>query len=138
MPAEGDRPGLWDDVLGIEWLETTPERVRAQLVIRPKHHQGYGIAHGGVYASVVESVASHGAALRAFANGQKGVVGVSNTTHFLRSTSEGELIAEGLPLHVGRSAQLWEVRIERASDGKLVSQGQVRFHVLAEPPSERR
>lgn len=134
VPAED----AWARTLGIEMLEVTPERVRARLDAGPQHHQPFGILHGGVWCSIVEGVASYGAGVAALARGRRGVVGISNSTDFLRSHSSGELLAEGTPLHVGHSQQLWEVRITRSSDGKLVSRGQVRFQVLDELPHERR
>jgi uncharacterized protein (TIGR00369 family) len=127
----------WGRTLGIEFLEVTPERVRARLDAGPRHHQPYGVLHGGVYCSVVEAVASYGAGHRALALGQKGVLGVSNATDFFRSHSVGELRCEGRPLHTGRSAHVWEVDVRRASDGKLVARGQVRFHVLDALPEAR-
>ena len=128
----------WGRHLGLEMLEVTPERVRARLDAGPRHHQPYGILHGGVWCSIVEGVASYGAGVAALARGQKGVVGIANSTDFLRSHSTGELLAESTPLHVGRTQQLWEVRITRSTDGKLVARGQVRFQVLEELPDERR
>lgn len=128
----------WGSLLGIEMLEVTPELARARVVIDSRHHQPYGIAHGGVYCSIVEGVASYGAGHAAIARGQLGVVGVSNSTDFLRSHSEGELLAEGRPVHIGRSAQIWIVEIRRGSDGVLVARGQVRFHVLTELPAQRK
>ena len=127
----------WGQALGLEVLEVTPDCVRARLFAGPQHHQPYGVLHGGVYCSIVEAVASYGAGHRALALGQKGVLGVSNSTDFLRSHSEGELSCEGRPIHTGRSAHVWEVHVTRAADGKLVARGQVRFHVLAELPAER-
>ena len=127
----------WGRTLGLEVLEVTPERVRARLIAGPQHHQPYGVLHGGVYCSIVEAVASYGAGYRALSLGQKGVLGVSNATDFFRSHSSGELCCEGRPIHSGRSAHLWEVQVTRASDGKLVARGQVRFHVLDELPAER-
>lgn len=118
-------------------IEVSRERVVARLVVEEKHHQPYGIAHGGVYCSIVEGVASYGAGQSALARGLEGVVGVSNTTDFLRSHGAGELVAEGRPLHEGRTQQLWEVRITRSSDGKLVARGQVRFQTLDRLPAER-
>jgi uncharacterized protein (TIGR00369 family) len=118
-------------------IEVTPDRVLARLDAGPRHHQPYGVLHGGVYCSIVEAVASYGAGYRALALGQKGVLGVSNSTDFFRSHSAGELRCEGRPIHSGRSAHLWEVHVTRASDGKLVARGQVRFHVLDDLPSER-
>jgi uncharacterized protein (TIGR00369 family) len=134
VAAEGD---AWGRTLGLEMLESGPARVRARLLAGPSHHQPYGILHGGVYCSIVEGVASYGAGLAARERGQRGIVGVANSTDFLRSHSEGELLAEGTALHVGRSQQLWVVEIRRGSDGKLVARGQVRFHVLDQLPAER-
>ena len=128
----------WGEVLGMEVVEHTAERVVARIEANPRHHQPYGIMHGGVYCSIVEGVASYGAGMLARERGQAGVVGVSNSTDFLRSHSEGELVATGKPLHIGRSAQIWRVEIVRTSDGKLVSTGQVRFHVLSELPDTER
>jgi uncharacterized protein (TIGR00369 family) len=127
----------WGRVLGLEVLEVTPERVLAKLEAGPRHHQPYGVLHGGVYCSIVEAVASYGAGFRALSLGQKGVLGVSNATDFFRSHSAGELRCEGRPLHSGRSAHVWEVDVTRGSDGKLVARGQVRFHVLDALPGER-
>lgn len=124
----------WGTLLGLDVTEATPERVVAHIEIDERHHQPYGIAHGGVYCSIVEGVASYGAGQAAMARGIPGVVGVSNTTDFLRSHGGGRLDCEGLPLHVGRSQQLWEVRISRASDGKAVAHGQVRFQCLDRLP----
>lgn len=127
----------WARTLGIEFLEVTPERVLARLEAGPRHHQPMGVLHGGVYCSIVEAVASYGAGHHALALGQKGVLGVANATDFFRSHGAGELRCEGRPLHSGRSAHVWEVDVTRASDGKLVARGQVRFHVLDALPSER-
>jgi uncharacterized protein (TIGR00369 family) len=124
-------------LLGLEVIESGPQRVRARLRADARHHQPYGIVHGGVYCAIVEDVASLGAGLAARAAGQRGVVGVANHTDFLRSHRTGELLAEGTPLHAGRSQHLWLVVIQRASDGAVVARGQVRFHVLDRLPDER-
>lgn len=128
----------WGELVGIDVIELGPDRVVARIEANPRHHQPYGILHGGVYCSIVEGVASYGAGQLARQKGQAGVVGVSNSTDFLRSHSEGDLVATGVPVHHGRSAQLWSVEIRRSSDQELVSRGQVRFHVLSELPNERR
>jgi uncharacterized protein (TIGR00369 family) len=127
----------WTRALGLRFTQVTPRRVVAYLEAGPQHHQPYGVLHGGVYASIVEAVASYGAGNAALASGQRGVLGVSNTTDFYRSHSTGELMCVGTPVHEGRSAHVWQVEITRSSDGKLVARGQVRFHVLQETPAER-
>lgn len=135
----GIGPDAWGEQVGVKLLEVTPERVRARVEITARHHQPYGIVHGGVYCSIVEGVASVGAGTAAHVAGLRGIVGVANATDFLRSHSaaQGALLAEAVPLHTGRSLALWQVEIRRESDAKLVARGQVRFHVLAELPAER-
>ena len=96
--------------------------------LRPDHHQPYGIVHGGVHSSIVETVASIGAAHWFGDRGQ--VVGVSNQTDFLRAVREGRLSALGTPLHRGRLQQLWLVEI-RDADERLVARGQVRLQNIA-------
>ena len=127
----------WDEYLGLEWDERSPTRMRAHVEMGTRHQQPYGIVHGGAWASIVESVASHGAALAAADMGAAGVVGTSNLTDFLRSHSEGRVDIEGTPIYVGRTQQLWMVEISRPSDGKLVARGQVRLQNLTVLPQDR-
>jgi 1,4-dihydroxy-2-naphthoyl-CoA hydrolase len=121
-----------DAELGVEYAELTGERVVLRLSIRPEHHQPFGIVHGGVYCSLVESAASMGAAAWLGERGQ--VVGVSNHTDFLRAIAEGTVTAVASPVHRGRTTQLWEVHIHD-QDERLVARGQVRLANL-EPRRE--
>ncbi|HXX91201.1 MAG TPA: PaaI family thioesterase [Acidimicrobiales bacterium] len=128
----------WDGVLGIEIDELTSTRVVAHVDIEDRHLQPYGIVHGGVWASVVETVGSHGAALAAREiTGELAVVGVSNATDFLRPHRAGRVQATGTRVHAGRTQQLWLVEIERVSDGKVVARGHLRLQNLAGPPERR-
>jgi uncharacterized protein (TIGR00369 family) len=142
MNTPQDRPQMvpnnWNEALGLVIDEVTDDLVRAHLDAGARHQQPYGVLHGGAWCSIVEEAASVGAGMRSINRDGRGVLGVSNHTDFLRSHSEGRVDVEARPLHAGRSAQLWEVRITRAADGKLVARGQVRFHVLDELPGERR
>lgn len=120
-------------LLGLEWDEVAKGRVTAHLEVTSDHHQPYGIVHGGVYATIVETLASVGAAIAVLDDGLA-VVGVTNTTDFMRSHREGRLEAVGEPIHVGRTYQLWQVIITRAADGKTVARGQVRLQNLEGEP----
>ena len=113
---------------GIELTDAASDRVSGRLVINENHHQPYGMVHGGVYSTLVETLASTGAAIWAMEQGMAGAVGVSNKTDFLRPTMEGTLIGKATPIHRGRTQQLWQVDVTREEDGKLVAQGQVRLH----------
>ena len=131
------QPG-WDSALGIRVEVMTPTRVVAFVDIDERHQQPYGIVHGGVWASVVESVGSHGAAAVAHEmTGDTAVVGVANSTDFLRPHRSGRVRATGTPVFTGRTQQVWLVEIERESDGKMVARGQLRLQNLAAPPERR-
>ena len=114
------------DALGLFVDEVSLERVRGHLECDERHHQPFGIVHGGVWCAVVESLASIGATMQVAASG-KVVVGVANSTDFLRAHRVGRVDAEARPVHVGRTQQLWQVVLTRAEDGKVVSRGQVRL-----------
>jgi 1,4-dihydroxy-2-naphthoyl-CoA hydrolase len=113
---------------GIELMDATPDSCRGRLVIEDIHRQPYGVVHGGVYCTLIETLASAGGALWAMENGMAGAVGVSNQTDFIRATSEGVLIGSATPIHRGRTQQLWLVEVTREDNAKLVARGQVRLH----------
>lgn len=122
-----DLTGGFAALLGLKFDEVSGDRVVIRWQVRPELHQPYGIQHGGVYCSVVETAASVGGAIWL---GDKGnVVGVSNQTDFLRAVRDGELTAVGTPVHRGRSQQLWLVEITD-DDARLVARGQVRLQNL--------
>lgn len=112
---------------GIELTDASIDHCEGRVVIAPHHHQPYGVVHGGVYCTLIETLASTGAALWAMEQGMAGAVGVANKTDFLRATTEGSLLGRATPIHRGRTQQLWQVDVTRESDGKLVAQGQVRL-----------
>jgi 1,4-dihydroxy-2-naphthoyl-CoA hydrolase len=122
-------PGL-DSHLGIDLVEATADRVVMRWSVRPEVTQPYGIVHGGTYCTAVESSASVGAAIWFGDRGR--VVGVSNQTDFYRAVTAGELTATALPVHRGRSQQVWRVTVTDDQD-RLVAQGQVRLQNLADP-----
>lgn len=119
-------------VTGLHFEEVSAERVKGWIDLGPQHHQPMGIVHGGVYASAIEQAASFGASFGAPAGNN--VVGVHNSTHFIRAISSGRVRLEGAPVQQGRTQQLWEIRITSESDGKLVALGQVRLANL--PPRD--
>lgn len=129
----------FDQAVGLEYAEVGQDRVTGTVEVGPHLHQPNGIVHGGVYASVVESLASVGAAVWAYQNlGGKIAVGLSNATDFLRAHREGRLLGEAEPVHRGRSQQIWQVTIRRESDGEPVARGQVRLQNVALDELSRR
>ena len=118
-------PGPWVKETGLTFTKATVDEVIAEWEVTERHHQTYGIVHGGVHCGVIETVASVGAALVAMPRGQR-VVGLENTTSFIRAVRSGRLTATARPVTRGRSTQVWEAWI-RDAEGKLVAQGRVRL-----------
>jgi 1,4-dihydroxy-2-naphthoyl-CoA hydrolase len=121
----------FDNLLGLTYLEMTADGGRARLQIHDKLLQLMGIVHGGVYCSVVESLASVSAHVWLSENGGGNVVGVNNNTDFLRAISSGMVTAVSTPIHRGRRQQLWLVTITD-DDDRVVARGQVRLQNI--PP----
>jgi uncharacterized protein (TIGR00369 family) len=128
MPAELGKG--FDQELGLEYLEMTPDGGRAQLKISDKLLQPWGIMHGGVYCSIIESLASVSGHVWLSGHGGGTVVGVNNNTDFLRSISSGTITAVSTPIHRGRRQQLWLITITDESD-RVVARGQVRLQNIA-------
>lgn len=120
----------WAGAMGIRLTQANRDMVVARIEIGPQHLQPYGIVHGGVHAGIIETLSSIGAALNVMPYG-KSVVGLENSTSFLRAVRSGTLIATATPVTRGRKSQVWETAV-RDSSGKLVATGRVRLLVLDE------
>lgn len=120
----GVTASMFEGHIGLEFTETTPDRVCARVEIGPALRQATGVVHGGVYCSIVETVASWGGLLSL--DGAGHVIGVNNNTDFLRGARDDALIACGAPVFRGRTQQLWRVVITD-SDGRECAVGQVRL-----------
>jgi uncharacterized protein (TIGR00369 family) len=129
MPEGGTQDGF-GKYLGFTIDQASGDSVRGFISVSPEHLQGHGIVHGGVYCSVVEHAASVAASL--WLGDRGGVVGVANTTHFIRAVRSGLLSVEATPLQRGRTQQLWQVFIVDEQE-RLVAKGEVRLANIADP-----
>jgi 1,4-dihydroxy-2-naphthoyl-CoA hydrolase len=116
-------------LLDIQFEELTPTRVTGSVAADERHHQPWGLVHGGLYTTVVETFATTGAFEAIKDRGQR-AVGVSNSTDFVRPHESGRLLVVATPVHQGRTQQLWQVEIRRPDDKKLVARGHVRLQNL--------
>lgn len=107
--------------LGIEWLDIGTSRVVARMPVEG-NTQVYGQLHGGATAALCESVGSFGTAV--VIGLDKRVVGIDITVHHLRGVRDGHITATGVPLRVGRSVAVWDMRVED-DDGRLVAVGRL-------------
>ena len=110
-----------DNFLGHEMIEIKENFVKSKLKIEDHHKQPMGLVHGGIYATLSETLCSYGANFL-----DRGVyVGVNNNTDFLTSVETGEIICIAEPIKVGRSYQLWESKIYH--NDKLCAVSKVRL-----------
>ena len=90
---------------GLQITTATPTLVAGWIELGPEHHTPWGIVHGGVYTSAIETAASIGASVAASEHGQI-AVGVNNNTNFVRSMQAGRVEVVAQPLQQGRTQQL--------------------------------
>jgi len=120
--------GGFNRALGLRFVQASPDELVAELTVEEHHRQPYGLVHGGVYAAMIETLCSTGAALNVMARGHS-AVGLENSTSFLRAAREGRLRCTARPLTMGRRSHVWEAQVHDG-DGRLVASGRVRLLVL--------
>lgn len=122
------RLGGYDRALGLRFVSVGDDHIAAEMPVTDHHLQPFGLVHGGVYAAMVETLCSVGAALYAQQRGQS-AVGLENTTSFLRATRGGTLHGRAVPLTRGRRTHVWETTITD-DEGKVLATGRVRVLCL--------
>ncbi len=120
------------NLLGVEIVEASPDRVVLRLPVGPKVHQPYGILHGGVSALLAEGAASYGGALSV--GPTHIVVGTEINCSHLRSLSSGTLTATATPIRKGRSVQVWGIELTDERD-RLIAVARCTLQVLKAPPN---
>jgi len=101
--------------LDIRMVELTPTRVVATMPVDDRTRQPYGILHGGASVALAETVAS----VAAMANVDRErfvAVGLEINANHVRAKSDGMVTATATPIHIGRTTQVWDVRIVDESD----------------------
>lgn len=110
---------------GLVLDEIGETRVAGHIILGADHHTPWGIVHGGVYSTAIETAASIGGCTAVLERGEV-AVGLTNTTHFLRSLAAGRVNVEAQALYQGRTHQLWRADITDEF-GRLVAHGEVRL-----------
>ena len=104
-----DLPGF-DGLYGLRIEALTDEEVRAEVLVRDELRQPAGLVHGGVFASIAESMTSMATWFAVKDLGQT-AQGLSNQTSFLRPIVDGTIHAVARRRHRGRTTWVWEVEI---------------------------
>jgi uncharacterized protein (TIGR00369 family) len=120
--------GGWNTAMGLRFIKASSDECIGELSIRTHHLQPYGIIHGGVHTGIIEAACSTGAAIVAFARGQS-VVGLENSTSFIKAVRDGTLRVTARPVTRGRRTQVWEGTVTDQA-GKTCATGRVRLLCL--------
>ncbi|MDQ6804348.1 MAG: PaaI family thioesterase [Actinomycetota bacterium] len=121
----------YDGLYGLEILSADVDSVRGVVSVRDELKQPAGLIHGGVYASIAESLASLGTAVQVMSDG-KVAMGLGNHTSFMRPITEGTIHGEAVVLHRGRTTWVWEVRITD-DEGRLCAVTRMTVAVREQP-----
>ena len=103
--------GCMVEHLGIEFTEITPEYICAKMPVDSRTRQPMGLLHGGASVVLAESLGSTASWL-SLENPEKQVaVGVEINANHLKSAREGYVYAKCMPLKVGRTMHVWDIKI---------------------------
>lgn len=119
----------FDALYGLEIIELGDERARASVPVRDAIKQPMGLVHGGVYASMAESLTSLATGAVVVPQGFS-AQGLSNQTSFLRPILAGTVHALALRRHRGRTTWVWDVDITD-DDGRLCAVSRMTIAVRA-------
>lgn len=126
--TDGEAASGLDAYLGVRTLRASGEEVVLEYQVDERHLQPYGIVHGGMHCTVIESACSIGAGMFAVPQGRS-VVGVENHTSFVRAVRGGRITVTAKPITRGRRSQVWEATAVD-EQGRIVSTGRVRLLCL--------
>lgn len=101
----------FDRLYGLELLSISDTEVTASVAVREEIKQPAGLVHGGVYASMAESMASLATHVAVASRGEM-AMGLANSTSFLRPITTGTIHAVAERMHRGRTTWVWDVRFE--------------------------
>lgn len=105
----------FDNLLGTEWISSDPDEAIVRLSMRDDHRQPMAIMHGGVMASLVESVCSMATAKAVLPEGRI-AMGQSITVNLLRPISAGQVEVVAKAVHRGRMTWVWKVEVKDEED----------------------
>jgi 1,4-dihydroxy-2-naphthoyl-CoA hydrolase len=117
--------------LGIEFLEIGPDHLTGRMPVDARTHQPLGMLHGGASAVLAETLASEAATMTVDPARQR-TLGLELNINHIRSAREGWVTGTARPIHIGRSTQVWEVKIVDPR-GKLVAVSRVTMSVQNAP-----
>jgi 1,4-dihydroxy-2-naphthoyl-CoA hydrolase len=131
VPQEAMAEVHFAELIGIEWLSAGPDEARARVEVRDELLQPFGIVHGGVMSSLVESICSYATAGAVYDEGMA-AMGQSINVSFMRPVSEGSLEVVARARHQGRTTWVWECEVLNA-EGRVCALSQMTIAVRPRP-----
>ena len=128
----GTRPTM-ADALGIELTAVTDNYLEGRMPVDGRTHQPMGLLHGGASVALAETLGSVAAALRLPDRTRQACVGLEINANHLKGVRDGWVRGRATPVHVGRSTQVWEIRISHEETGALVCISRLTMAVIDLP-----
>jgi uncharacterized protein (TIGR00369 family) len=124
----------FDTHIGTEWIKLDPDDARARVDLRDELRQPYGILHGGVYSSLIESLCSYATAAAVWEDGNI-AMGQAIEVSFLRPVTKGHAEARAVARHRGKTTWVWQVEIVD-DDGRLCAVAKMTMAVRPAPKTD--
>ncbi|MGY9054742.1 MAG: PaaI family thioesterase [Alphaproteobacteria bacterium] len=124
-------PTNFIEVLGLEFLEVSKEKIVAEMDASELHSNGNGVVHGGVYMSFADTLGARGAIMNLPENCMTSTL--ESKTNLLRGMSLGKIKGESLPVHVGRTTQVWRTVLTNEDGKKLAEVTQTQLVIETRP-----
>jgi 1,4-dihydroxy-2-naphthoyl-CoA hydrolase len=123
--------GNMAEYLGIEITEVGEDYLKATMPVDHRTRQPYGLLHGGASVVLAETLGSVGAAF-VVDRSKYDCVGLEINANHLRGVRDGLVTGIARPVHIGKSTQVWEIRIHDNRD-KIVCISRITVAVLKRP-----
>ena len=132
MSQEAGGPNShFDGLIGTEWISADPADARVRVPLRDELRQPFGLMHGGVLSSLVESVCSWATAGAVYDDGMA-AMGQSIGVSFLRPITAGLAEVRAVARHRGRTTWVWECEV-RDDEDRLCALAQMTIAVRQRP-----
>ena len=112
-------PNTMMETLGIEFTNASKGFVEATMPVDKRHHQPFGLMHGGASLALAETIGSVGSAMLVDTKNYL-VVGLNMTCNHIGTIRSGKVIGKGEIIHQGRSTHIWDITV-KSEEGKLIS-----------------
>jgi 1,4-dihydroxy-2-naphthoyl-CoA hydrolase len=109
--VNGWSPNTMIEALGIRFTDIGDDYLRGTMPVDARTHQPYGLLHGGASVTLAETLGSAAAMLCVDADKEL-AVGIDINANHVRGVSKGIVTGTARPIHIGRTTQVWEIRIE--------------------------